>query len=908
MAYLYPLQPNFSRGELGPRLHGRADIEHYLAALKTCTNFTVLKQGGLRKRPGFKFVATAKDQSKRVRMLPFIFSQTQAFALEVGEGYTRPFTLSGRILQTTQAITAISKANPAVVTYAGADSYANGNRILLSSVVGMTQVNNREFIVAGVNTAANTFQLQGVDSTGYDAYVSGGFVSIVTEFATPWQEADLAALDYASTNDVMTVCHKGYQPREIARLSDTSWTVTPYDFLNGPFMPEPNKSHANLKFSSTGNMVPDMTSDTAPSGTVINGGGSTPGWNAFDRDISTEYRQSIEDPTPFVGYDLGAGNSKTAVGYGLRMRATAGSHGLSKWRFEGQVDGSSDWVTLDSQIKTAGWGHREKIYFPINNDNVFRKYRVYWEGSDFSGTGSGTNSGLSELAILLKDTEQAATTCTASSLIGINRDTGFSANDVGRHINVRGSDGLWRTFKITGFTSTTVVTGKWFGCPLPDDGDVVNVWQLGSWYGGNWPQHITNYDERRVFANTDQEPQSVWLTKSNDLYDYGRSQPLVADDGITFTLSAKRMAPITWLEAGDDLILGTTAGVRTLGAASSNEAFSATSVKQRRNTAYASKPVKPATVGTVLIFVDYFGTVIREFFYSFEADAYVSPDLSILSDHLLASGVSEIHYAQSPDSTVWMINGNGELITLTYERDQKVAAMTRVAIAGGDAGTPAVVESMCVIPGPTRDEVWIAVRRTIGGQTKRYIEQMVDQFEDDALADANFLDASLVYSGAATNTLSGLWHLEGQTVSILADGTVLTPQVVTLGKLTLPGGFSASKICVGKQYTALGRTLAVSQGRDGTQLGRRKLTGAVIFDVMQTLGLKVRSSSGKNTYNVLRREATDPPGGPMNLRTGRYSVPIDQSWRDDGEFEFLSDTPEPLTIRGITPAYTSEGT
>jgi hypothetical protein len=100
----------------------------------------------------------------------------------------------------------------------------------------------------------------------------------------------------------------------------------------------------------------------------------------------------------------------------------------------------------------------------------------------------------------------------------------------------------------------------------------------------------------------------------------------------------------------------------------------------------------------------------------------------------------------------------------------------------------------------------------------------------------------------------------------------------------------------------------VAQGRDGTQLGRRKLTGGVIFDVMDTVGLKIRGVSAKNTFDVVRRRPDDNPSAPIPLRSERIQITFDSSWRDDGEFEFLSDTPEPATIRAITPAYTSEGT
>ncbi len=88
--------------------------------------------------------------------------------------------VAAQVLATAQVISGITKANPAVVTYVGADTYANGDRVYISGVVGMVEVNGLEFIVAGVNTGANTFQLSGINSTGYTTYVSDGTVEEVS--------------------------------------------------------------------------------------------------------------------------------------------------------------------------------------------------------------------------------------------------------------------------------------------------------------------------------------------------------------------------------------------------------------------------------------------------------------------------------------------------------------------------------------------------------------------------------------------------------------------------------------------------------------------------------------------------------------------------------------------------------
>ena len=155
-------QTNFNKGILSPLLISRTDLQAYQSALKSGTNVLPLPQGAFMKRPGTKWIKPVKDSTKLGRLVPFEYSTTQAYMLEFGNLTCRitknysPHTLA------TQAISAITKANPAVVTYVGFDTYANGDRVWISGVVGMEEVNNREFTVAGVNTGANTFQLSGV--------------------------------------------------------------------------------------------------------------------------------------------------------------------------------------------------------------------------------------------------------------------------------------------------------------------------------------------------------------------------------------------------------------------------------------------------------------------------------------------------------------------------------------------------------------------------------------------------------------------------------------------------------------------------------------------------------------------------------------------------------------------------
>ena len=113
---LYPIQPVFARGELSPRLFSRADVDHYRMGLAECVNWLIMKQGGLRRRPGTEWISYGKYPGDRVRLVRFVFSTLQAYVLEFGNQYIR-FYANGGIINKA-AITGIVFALDGTITWA----------------------------------------------------------------------------------------------------------------------------------------------------------------------------------------------------------------------------------------------------------------------------------------------------------------------------------------------------------------------------------------------------------------------------------------------------------------------------------------------------------------------------------------------------------------------------------------------------------------------------------------------------------------------------------------------------------------------------------------------------------------------------------------------------------------------
>ena len=249
MARVHPIQTNFTRGEISPRVFGQIDFKGYPNSLETLENMTVFTQGGATRRGGTRFVTEVKDSSAITRLIPFEFNVEQAYVLEFGEQYIRFYKDNGQIVEADKTITAITKANPAVVT-ASSHGYVNGDHVWINNVVGMTEVNGRRYTVA--NKTTNTFELSGVDSSNYTTYSSNGDAQKVYEIATPYTAAQVFDLRFAQSADVMYIVHPEHEPEKLSRTGHTSWTLADVDFgATGPYL-DVNTTTTTLTPASSG--------------------------------------------------------------------------------------------------------------------------------------------------------------------------------------------------------------------------------------------------------------------------------------------------------------------------------------------------------------------------------------------------------------------------------------------------------------------------------------------------------------------------------------------------------------------------------------------------------------------------------------------------------------------------------
>lgn len=228
------LQPSLSGGELSPGLRGRTDIARYPISLGLARNFNTKPTGGGAKRSGSIFRGQVKYSNKKTRLVPFVYSNAVRYLIEMGEGYLR-FWVGGQLLVNSEkAITDITVGASTVVT-AAAHGFINGDQVVISGVRGPTKLNGRTFNV--INVTTNTFQLDGFNSTGQPAYISGGIAGRIVEVLTVYNQNMIWDVRFTQSADVLYLVHGLVPPRELRRTSATSFEIREFPFKRGPFRP-----------------------------------------------------------------------------------------------------------------------------------------------------------------------------------------------------------------------------------------------------------------------------------------------------------------------------------------------------------------------------------------------------------------------------------------------------------------------------------------------------------------------------------------------------------------------------------------------------------------------------------------------------------------------------------------------
>ena len=437
-------------------------------------------------------------------------------------------------------------------------------------------------------------------------------------------------------------------------------------------------------------------------------------------------------------------------------------------------------------------------------------------------------------------------TVTASAVTGINDGQGFLSTDVGRLIRWKDPANNWTWLEITAVGSTTSATATIKG-ENASAGTATTAWRFGLFSDTTgWPLSITFFQDRLFLGGCNSYPDRWALSRTGGYSDTeilfaptDRDGTVTDDAAIYGTLQSGQVNSIQWANQDErGLVIGTYGAEWIVRPDTTNGVLTPSNSKSDKISSVGSAYIKPVSIESGTVFTQRARRKVLDIVYNFDRDQLKPRDVSVACEHITATGVAEMAYQQEPDSIIWMRRTDGLLIGLTYYPDEAVFSAYRAPISGESAA----VRSCSVIPASdgSRDELAMIVEREVDGSTVKYIEYMTSYCTTcTEKEDVFYVDAGITYEGAATSTVTGLDHLEGETVKLMVNGLSHPDLVVSGGSVTLQGDITGTKIHVGLGYKWAIKTQRAEAGaQDGVAQGKQKKVQGLVVRVFKTLGLR----------------------------------------------------------------------
>lgn len=688
----------------------------------------------------------------------------------------------------------------------------------------------------------------------------------IYEIPTPYVAADLAAINLVQSADVITLVHPSYAPRELQRYGDTEWTLATISF------------------------APTQAAPTAPSVTSPAAGtGSNYGYK-----VTAVSSTTGEESLPTADFSTtNTGTVTTTAGNQLGWTVAAG----------------------------AGW------------------YNIYSRTPNLDG--------------------------------GVYAYIGSSESNTFAHVA-----------QTPDFTRTPPVANNPFGST------------------DNYPSVVGYYQQRRLFAATNNDPEKIWASRTGLHTNFTATQPVQDDNAVSFSLVGRFVNQVKQLLDLGKLVVFTSGGEWTVNGDGAG-VLTPFSINARQASYNGCSELQPLIIGNTALYNQARGTIVLDLAFDYQVDSYRGNDLGVFAGHLFRGHtISDWAYAQNPDSVLWAVRDDGVMLGLTYVREHQVWAWHR-------HDTDGTFENVCVVPEGEEDVLYCVVKRTIDGATVRYVERMQTRFITD-IEDAIFIDAALSYDGTqvgsvsmtlsggstwargesltltasagtftdgtgtsrttfevgdvgneihityagtvyrceitaytsatvvtvrvnravpvglqgsakttwgkAVDELTGLDHLEGEEVSVFADGFVVANPnnqtyptlTVSSGALTLAAPYVV--IHVGLPYTTDIQTLDIDTVQGRPLVDKKKLVTNVVLNVEGTRGLWAGSyeptddtvGADPSPLYEYKPERSDYES-PAELMTEPIEIPTTGEWNGNGRVFIRQSDPVPMTILSINP-------
>lgn len=846
------IQPRFSEGVLAKSLQGRSSEEFYKYGLRGAKNMLPILSGPVVKRPGTNYIGALKDSSSI--FIPFFKDKNNTYILEVGQTHA---------------------------------TLTTGGYLRLWSQDELLK-----------------------DKAGTPA---------TYEITTPtWTQEELPLLKFTQSGDFIFVCCPTKPPHIIERTIDETatgagvaadssiWTVYEMILKDGPYKeinvysesepterfalsrPEPTtkKKIAGVEFNTVTNHVVlpnhglqvgmkirlDDDGQTTPSGTTNSSGG----WGNLTKDntdATTSAAQKHVDADYYVvsttstSFQVSETDGGSAVEFDLWTSTQTADAKVNVWRYVFEAGTSIDLTVYNNSSTYSG------LFTTANDAGRFIRINPLSRPENRIG-GIRWCWGIINTA--------------SGSTINITLKTEMS--------NIRGTD-----------TGTGV-----FGPPHPTTNIEAGTtdFRVGAFSPNEgYPTVSQIYQQRMVFGATRLQPSTVWLSETNNFYSFAPSE-LPAQDSpssivegeaieiitnssaLTFTLDSDTLDQIKWIAESKKMTMGTSAGVYMLYGSETNLVVTPFRFTINRESSFSATDTPPVVVSNAVMYAQIGGKDVQQLLFEGQQGQWFNSKISIKGyDIIKASEIKKMIWQERPNNVIWMMMDDGRLLSLSYDRQTAFQAWSEHIISG----TNAKITDIDMIATSSHDQIWLKVERTINGNSTYYMETMGRFPTEGALARNAlvFLDSAITTT-QSSGTVSGLNHLEGESVSVYYDGMQHVNKTVASGSITLDNT-AGTDVVVGLGYNGELETLEPTAPDNQYSYSKQIKTISLLIE--ESLGIEVEY--GSESEEILFRTSGDNLGEQIPLFSGKRKLSLSGLAWDDFLIKIVSNGPFPMQINSI---------
>jgi hypothetical protein len=851
------VQPRFSEGVLAKSLQGRSSEEFYKYGLKGAKNMLPILSGPVVKRPGTNYIGVIKDLS--AIFIPFFKDKDNTYILEIGQTHATLTTGGYLRLWSQDQLLVDRQSSPAIYE-----------------------------VTAGVT----------------------------------WTRAELLKLKFTQSGDYIFVCCPTKTPQIIKRvitltggatadyaLDDSVWTVYPIVLKDGPYK-EINvysESDATERYAlykaepSTKVKIGGVEFNTVTNHIVLPNHGLQ---------VGMKVRLDDDDQETSIPYVTG--NSY--------FDSVTADNNLNGW---GAIVGDNENSTTSDATKLG-----DADYYIISTTSTSFQVSTTDGGSALEFMLYESKTAADAKVNVWRYVDKAATTVdlTVYKNSTADNDLFTTANDAGRLIRINplsrplnrigGIRWCWgiinsisgNNINVTLKTEMANIRG---GTPSGSNIEAGTTdFRVGAFsINEGFPTVSQIYQQRMVFAATKLQPSTVWLSETNNFYSFAPSElpaqdspssiingeaieVITSSSALTFTLDSDTLDQIKWIAESKKMTMGTSAGVYMLYGSETNLVVTPFRFTINRESSFSATDTPPVVVSNALMYAQIGGKDVQQLLFEGQQGQWFNSKISIKGyDVIKTSTIKKMVWQERPNNVIWMMMDDGRLLSLSYDRQTAFQAWSEHVISG----TNAKVTDIEMIATSTHDQIWMKVERTIGGVTKYYMETMARFPTEGALARNAlvFLDSAITTTQSG-GVVSGLAHLDGESVSIYYDGMQHINKTVASGAITLDNT-AGSNVVVGLAYNGELETLEPTAPEN--QYSYSKQVKNISLLIEESLGIKIEY--GDENEEILFRTSGDLMGKQIPLFSGKRKLSLSGMAWEDFDIKIVSNGPFPMQINSI---------